>query len=195
VPILAFELLGLEVKTVLGYEGRGAGRLAFERGESNIDYQTTPAYLASVVPLIREGKAIPLMSFGQVNDAGEVIRDPALPELPTVGEVHEQLHGRKPAGPAWEAYKAFTLSGFAVQKILWVKAEAPPEAARAVLEAVDRLRTDAEFQQKAEKVLGGYPALRGDRLEGAIHKAFQLPPPARAFVREFLAKKYKVTVD
>ena len=194
VPLLAFEVLGLEVKSVLGYEGRGAGRLAFERGESNLDYQTTPAYLASVVPLIREGKAIPLMSFGQVNDAGDLVRDPALPDLPTVGEVHEQLHGKKPAGPAWEAYKAFTLSGFAVQKILWVKAEAPAEAGKAVLEAVDRLQKDTEFLQKADKVLGGYPALRGDRLEGAIQKAFQLPPQARAFVQEFLGKKYGVTV-
>jgi len=42
--------------------------------------------------------------------------------------------------------------------------------------------------------LGGYPALRGDRLEGAIQRAFQLPPQARAFVQEFLGKKYGVTV-
>ncbi len=195
VVLLTFEVLGLDVKTVLGYEGRGTARLAFERGESNLDYQTTPAYLASVVPLVREGKAVPLMSFGQVNEVGELVRDPALPELPTVGEVYEQLYGKKPVGAAWEAYKAFTLSGFAVQKILWVKAEAPAEAVRAVLEAVDRLQKDTEFQQKAEKVLGGYPALRGDRLEGAINRAFQPPPQARAFVREFLAKKYSVTVD
>jgi hypothetical protein len=194
VPLLAFEVLGLEVKAVLGYEGRGAGRLAFERGESNIDYQTTPAYLASVVPLIREGKAIPLMSFGQVNEAGDLVRDPALPDLPTVGEVYEMLHRKKPEGPAWEAYKAFTLSGFAVQKILWVKAEAPAESVKAVLEGVDRLQKDAEFQQKAEKVLGGYPALRGDKLEAAIQRAFQLPPQARNFVQGFLEKKYGVTV-
>src|SRR3990172_8212204 len=63
------------------------------------DSQPPPAYLASVVPLVREGKAVPLMSFGQVNEAGELIRDPALPELPTVGEVYEQLYGKKPAGP------------------------------------------------------------------------------------------------
>src|SRR3972149_2169818 len=125
VVLLTFEVLGLDVKTVLGYEGRGSARLAFERGESNLDYQTTPASLASVVPLVREGKAVPLMSFGQVNEAGELIRDPALPELPTVGEVYEQLYGKKPAGPAWEAYKGLTLSGFAGQKILWGEAQAP----------------------------------------------------------------------
>src|SRR4051812_23201678 len=45
VPLLAFELLGMKVDPVFGMEGRGAGRLAFERGEAKIDYQTSSAYL------------------------------------------------------------------------------------------------------------------------------------------------------
>ena len=39
----------------LGFKGRGDARIAFERGETNLDYQTTPAYNATVVPLIKEG--------------------------------------------------------------------------------------------------------------------------------------------
>ena len=35
------DLLDIEVKAVFGMKGRGAGRLAFERGETNIDYQTS----------------------------------------------------------------------------------------------------------------------------------------------------------
>jgi len=194
VMLLAFEVLGQDLKAVLGYEGRGPSRLAFERGESNIDYQTTPAYVASVVPLIKEGKAIPLMSFGQVNEAGALARDPAFPDLPTVGDVYELLHKKKPAGAAWEAYMAFNAAAFTIQKILWVKAEAPVESVKAVLEGVDRLQKDAEFNQKAENVLGGYPALRGDRLEAAIHRTFQLPPEARRFVLDLLEKKYSVVV-
>ncbi len=194
VPLLAFEILGVDVKAVLGYEGKGPSRLAFERGESNIDYQTTPAYLASVVPLVKEGKAVPLMSFGQINDAGALVRDPAFPDLPTVGEVYELLHKKKPGGAAWEAYKPFNAAAFAIQKILWVKAEAPAESGKAVLEGVDRLQKDADFHQKAEKVLGGYPALRGDRLEAAIQRTFQLPPEARRFVLDLLEKKYNAVV-
>jgi len=194
VMLLAFEVLGQDLKAVLGYEGRGPSRLAFERGESNIDYQTTPAYVASVVPLVKEGKAIPLMSFGQVSETGALVRDPAFPELSTVGEAYELLHSKKPAGAAWEAYKAFNAAAFSIQKILWVKAEAPPESVKAVLEGVDRLQKDAEFNQKAENVLGGYPALRGDRLEVAIQRTFQLPLEARRFVQELLEKKYNVVV-
>jgi len=38
VPLLAWEMLGLNVEPVFGIEGRGDGRLMFERGEANIDY-------------------------------------------------------------------------------------------------------------------------------------------------------------
>jgi hypothetical protein len=106
---LSFELLELDTKGVLGFKGRGEARIAFERGETNIDYQTTPAYNATVVPLIKEGKAIPLMSFGQLDDKGNIIRDPAVPDLPTVPELYEKLKGKKPSGRFWETYKILCL--------------------------------------------------------------------------------------
>jgi len=37
VPLLGFRQLGLEVQHVFGMKSRGEGRLAFERGEANID--------------------------------------------------------------------------------------------------------------------------------------------------------------
>jgi len=88
------------------------------------------------------------------------VRDQAFPDLPDVDEVYTILYKKKPAGAAWEAYKAFNAAAFAVQKILWVKKEAPADSIKAVLEAVDRLQTDSEFQKKAADVLGGYPVLR-----------------------------------
>ena len=62
------------------------------------------------------------MSFGQLDEKGDIIRDPAVPDLPTVPEVYEKLKGKKPSGRFWETYKIFMPSAFAVQKILWVKA-------------------------------------------------------------------------
>jgi hypothetical protein len=43
-------------------------------------------------------------------------------------------------------------------------------------------------------VLGGYPALRGDKLEATIHRIFQLPPEARHYLLGLLEKKYNVVV-
>jgi hypothetical protein len=185
----------MDAKGVLGFKGRGEARIAFERGETNLDYQTTPAYNATVVPLIKEGKAIPLMSFGQLDDSGNIIRDPAVPDLPTVPEVYEKIKGKKPSGKFWETYKIFMPSAFAIQKILWVKGDAPAEVMRVFYTAADRLDKDKEFQTKTEKVLGGYPLLRGDRLEKTIQQAFQIDADTQRFVRDWASKRYRVKFD
>jgi tripartite-type tricarboxylate transporter receptor subunit TctC len=195
IPLISFELLETDTKGVLGFKGRGEARIAFERGETNIDYQTTPAYNATVVPLIKEGKAIPLMSFGQLDDKGNIIRDPAVPDLPTVPEVYEKIKGKKPSGRFWDTYKVFMPSAFAVQKILWVRADAPADVAQGYYAAVDRLDKDKEFQTKTEKILGGYPLLRGDRLEKTIQQAFQIDADTQRFVKEWVGKKYRVKFD
>jgi tripartite-type tricarboxylate transporter receptor subunit TctC len=195
IPLITFELLELDAKGVLGFKGRGEARIAFERGETNVDYQTTPAYTATVVPLIKEGKAIPLMSFGQLDDNGNIIRDPAVPDLPTVPEVYEKIRGKKPSGKFWETYKIFMPSAFAVQKILWAKGETPAEVLRVFYAAADRLEKDKDFQAKTDKVLGGYPLLRGDRLEKTIQQAFQIDADTQRFVRDWASKKYRVKFD
>jgi hypothetical protein len=61
VPLLAWEMLGLNVEPVFGIKGRGDGRLMFERGEANIDYQTSSSYLKGVTPLVEAGTAVPMM--------------------------------------------------------------------------------------------------------------------------------------
>jgi hypothetical protein len=195
IPLISLELLELDARGVLGFSGRGHARIAFERGETNLDYQTTPAYNASVVPLIQEGKAIPLMSFGQLDDKGNIVRDPAVPDLPTVPEVYEKLKGKKPSGKFWDTYKVFMPSAFAVQKILWIKADAPAETLQAFYGAADRLEKDKDFLTKTDKILGGYPLLRGDRLEKTIQQAFQIDAETQRFVREWVGKKYRVKLD
>lgn len=135
------------------------------------------------------------MSFGLLDDDGKIVRDPAVPELPAVSDVYEELKGKKPAGNVWEAYKAFMPLGFAVQKILWVKSGTPKEAVSGVYNAADHMQKDGEFLTKAKEVLGGYPTLRGDKMDKTIQEAFQISPQAQAFVKEWLAKKYNVKLD
>ncbi|KRO86817.1 MAG: tricarboxylate transporter, partial [Rhodobacter sp. BACL10 MAG-121220-bin24] len=107
VPLLSFQMLGLQVDPVFGIEGRGDGRLMFERGEANIDYQTSSAYLKSVVPLVDQGLAVPAFSFGSLDENGVLVRDPTFPDVPSFKEVCEATAACKTEGVAWEAWKAF----------------------------------------------------------------------------------------
>ena len=90
VPLLAFKMLGMQVDPVFGISGRGDGRLMFERGEANIDYQTSSAYLANVQPLVDGGTAVPIFSMGLV---GRRRQHRARSDLPRHGLIQGGLRG------------------------------------------------------------------------------------------------------
>ena len=82
----------------MGIKGRGDGRLMFERGEANIDYQTSSSYLSGVTPLVEAGTAVPMMTWGALDDAGNIVRDPTFPDMPTFKEVCEATAGCETSG-------------------------------------------------------------------------------------------------
>lgn len=192
VALLSFEVLGVDVQAVMGYEGRGPARVAFEQGESNIDYQTSSGYLSNVVPLVEEGKAIPLFSFGLLDSEGNIVRDPAFPELPTVVEFYEEVYGEAPSGTALEALKAFIGTGLGVQKVLWMHKEAPAEAIELMREASKLIAEDEEFLTQGEEALGGYEPYVGDELIGIVNAALEVDQSAIDWVLQFLEEKYDV---
>jgi tripartite-type tricarboxylate transporter receptor subunit TctC len=187
-------MLKLTPKTTFGFEGRGPARLALERGEVNIDYQTTSAYLTQVQPLVDEGKAVPLMSFGVIKD-GEIVRDPNLPDLPTVEEVYKKLNGEEPSGTAYEAYRAFLVPGFVYQKGLWANEGTPDSIVQAFWDAVEPISNDEDFKASSEEVLGGYPLYSGEQAKDDLLEAFQIKPEVRQYTLDMLKTKYDTTVD
>jgi hypothetical protein len=67
--VISFELLGLKPKYVWGMN-RGPVRLAFERGELNINYDSMPGYQGAASKLVKAGKAVPLYSMGITDEKG-----------------------------------------------------------------------------------------------------------------------------
>jgi len=189
IPLLAFELLGMKVEPVFGMS-RGQARLAFERGEAGIDFQTTSAYLKQVVPLVQEGKAVPLFSFGVLDESGNLQRDPSFPDMPHFGEVYETVHGRKPSGPAFEAYKSFLQAGFGAQKALFVPKETPKEIVDAYTQAIERLLNNAEFRKTVDEELGKYEQYTGERTTNLVRQATTVAPEAKQWIKDWLTKRY-----
>ncbi|MCW8885171.1 MAG: tripartite tricarboxylate transporter substrate-binding protein [Motiliproteus sp.] len=194
IPLLAFEMLELDIKAVFGMKGRGAGRLAFERGEVNIDYQTTAAFLKKVTPLVEEGKAIPLFTWGVMAKNGELQRDPTFPDLPHFAEVYEMIHGKKPSGSAFDAWKSFYIAGFAAQKGIYLPKGTPDEVVEAWRAAAQKVVESDEFNNKSEKVLGTYPQAVGEDAERLVRNAIEIEPSAKRWVTNWLAKKYNVSL-
>ncbi len=189
----AFELLGLNVKYVWGIE-RGPARLAFERGEFTINYDTTPGYLKNASQLVKAGKAVPLFSLGVLDEKGNLVRDPNFKDLPNFAEVYEMMHGKKPAGPAYEAWKAVLKMGVMANKAILLPAGTPQPIVEAWRTAVRKTLDDPEFEKGASKVIEGYPQFIGEAARPIISSATTLPPEVREWLKTFLKTKHDVTL-
>jgi hypothetical protein len=192
VPLLAFRVLGLNVRHVFGMTGRSDGRLAFERGEATIDYQTSSAYLTNVLPLVEQGDAVPLFSWGVLDASGQVQRDPTFPDLPHFVEAYEMMHGSAPAGVEFEAYMAFFGSGFAAQKPAMLPEGTSDEIVNTYRQAFADAVNDPELQAIKGDILGEYAQAVGDDIEQLYAVATTVDPEAREWVRNMLTTDYQV---
>jgi len=57
-------------------------------------------------PLVDEGTAVPLFSFGYRDESGEIVRDPNFPDLPSWVEAYQIVRGEEPSGPQFEIWQA-----------------------------------------------------------------------------------------
>ncbi|ESR26955.1 Tricarboxylate transporter TctC [Lutibaculum baratangense] len=195
VPLLAFKMLGLTVDPVFGVEGRGDGRLMFERGEATIDYQTSSAYLANVVPLVEEGLAVPIFTWGALDDDGNIVRDPTFPDLPSFKEVCEATEGCETSGTAWDAYKAFFIAGFANQKTIFLPGNAPQEVVDMYTQAFEDIKARDDFAEISEETLGVYPQQTGEAAIEATRQATDISDESKQFVLDWLQEDYGITVQ
>lgn len=194
VTLLSYEVLGLDFEAVLGYEGRGPSRVAFEQGESNIDYQTTTAYNNNVEPMVERGDAEPLYSLGQIDENGNLVRDPQFPDLPTVEEVYIDQYGEKPSGEVWEAFKQMVSASYTLNKAIWVHEDAPAEEIEKLQAGVEDIKEDEAFHENSEEVLEGYDVLSGEELEERIDNGFNISESNKALIQDYLLEEYEMDI-
>jgi len=195
VPMLAFRLLGFDVSYVFGYTGRADGLIAMERGEVSIDYQTTASYLRNVVPMAEAGDAVPLMSWGILDENGVMQRDPTFPDLPIVEEVYEMLHGEPPSGPDYEAYRAFNIAGFAAQKMVILPGGTPPEIVETWRQAWRDIFADPQYRAEVSSVLGAYEQVTDRAAEALFIEGTTIDPAVRKHILDMLSNEYAVRLS
>lgn len=192
VPLLGFKLMGFNVQHVFGFKGRGDGRLAFERGETNIDYQTSSAYLKNVQPMVDAGTAVPLFSWGVLDEAGKIVRDPTFPDLPSYVEAYTTLTGKEPSGPDFDAYAAFFIAGFPAQKMAFLPKGTPDDIVATYQAAFEAMKADPDYEKDAASILGTYPQVTGALAQTLFEKGTTIAPDLRKQVADMLATDYGV---
>lgn len=194
VALLALEALGIKVDGVFGFEGRGPTRLAVQRNETQLDFQTTSTYLSQVKPLVEEGTAFPLFSVGILQD-GKVVRDPALPQIPTVHELLETVNPKARDGLAFRSYEAFVTPGFFYQKGLWSNEGTEQSVIDTYDDVVAEMNSDQQFLKESKSALGGYALISGKKSREEFIAALELEPEVREYARTFLTEEHGAVLD
>jgi len=195
VVMLAFEMIGLKVRHVFGMGSRGETRIAFERGEATIDYQTSSSYLTNVIPLVEGGTAVPLFSLGALDENANIVRDPTFPDIPHFLEAYEIVHGKSPEpGPALDAYIAFFSAGFPAQKMALLHKTTPAEVVDAYRTAFAKAVADPELQARKADILGEYQQATGDAAERLFGIATTIDEGAKTWVQDYLRENYHVNL-
>lgn len=192
VPLLAWKMLGMNVEPVFGIKGRGDGRLMFERGEANIDYQTSSSYLKGSAPLVEAGTAVPMMTWGALDADGNIVRDPTFPDMPTFKEVCEATDGCETSGEAWDAWKAFFVAGFPAQKMAFLPTGTDAAIVSTFAEAFAEIQARPDFAEISAKRLGKYPVYTGEAARAALQQAITVSDSAKTFVKGWLKEDFGV---
>ncbi|SNT31010.1 tricarboxylate transporter [Tropicimonas sediminicola] len=195
VPLLAWQMLGMNVEPVFGIKGRGDGRLMFERGEATIDYQTSSGYLGGSADLVAAGSAVPMMSWGALDDNGVIVRDPTFPDMPSFKEVCEATEGCETSGVAWDAWKAFFISGYPSQKIAFLPQGTPQDVVDTYVAAFEAVRSRPDFAELSANEVGKYPMFVGAGAANATKEATTVSPEAREQVVSWLKDAYGVSLE
>ena len=191
--LLSMDLLGLHVKPVFGMD-RADGRKAFERGEVNVDYQNTSAYLQKVVPLVKAGKAIPIMTWGVMGDDGKMHRDPSFPDLPHFAEVYEMLYGPKMLrrGQAFDVWRTFFVAGYAAQKFIFLPKGTPDDIVATWRKSMSDMAASEDFKSEAAKNIGSYDQVVGSQVEDAFNMIVDVPKFNKIWIKAWLSDRYDV---
>jgi hypothetical protein len=136
-----------------------------------------------------------MMTWGALDDDGNIIRDPTFPDVPSFAEVCEATPACETSGPAWDAWVAFFTAGFPAQKMIFLPGGASADIVEAYSTALDEIMARDDFNELAAATLGVYPQMTRDAAQSAFVLGTQVDEEASAFVINWLEESYGVTLN
>lgn len=139
-------------------------RLAYMRGELNVQRETPSAYIKYLEPM-KENEL--WFSHGIMNlKTGKIMKDPNFAEAGSFQEVYNRKWGVEPKGELYDAYLLVKQYRDVLQKSLWVnKGNPDTEKLRTSLQA---MVNDPDSRAAIEKDAGKYPWMVGTQVTTAM---------------------------
>ncbi|SEA94577.1 hypothetical protein [Rubrimonas cliftonensis] len=141
------------------------------------------------------GRAGPIFPVGVLDKDGGRIRDPAVPDLPHFGEVHEMVDGQARSGAAGEVRMSFFAAGFGAQKLLSLPAATPADIGAAHDEALTSAGSDPEHLARRAEALGPREQVLGPAAERMKAVATAIDGASRAAAAAWLKARFDVEAN
>jgi len=207
IPHGTSSVAGIALLYVLAMEATGANYIpafnvlgsdsttSFQRGEYKINGESVASYMAITEPLVEKGEIFPLFTIGQMNEQGQIVRDPTLPDVPSFPEAYEIMFGQAPSGEIYEVFQTMVAALVSNARGVALPAGTPQEIFDAYSDATKRAFTVPEVLEEVASVLGPFPIIYGDdaktRLSSTLDK---LTPEIREFIRKLLMDRFNVPI-
>lgn len=190
--LLSMDLLGIKANYLFGLSNAEA-QAGFDRGELNLNYDNMASWANSVKPMVDEGIAVPLYTFGFENADGEIVRDPMVPELPTFLEVYEEIHGEPLTGEAYDVWKTLFNIRVMGSKMLSLPPGTSDEVYNVYVEAMrEALEGERLNSEQADAVMGPYPQTVGEAAIATLKGAATMEPAQREWLNTWLLETHGV---
>ena len=186
---LALEVLGVRHKFITGYRGGNDIFLAMQRGEVQLHVTSIGTLRTRSSQFIKSGQGIEITYLVATDGDGRFQRSKFIPEMPPFPDLHAQVHGRSPSGPAWDALNWLVQQFGDVAYVGLAPPGSPPAALAALRRGFQDALEDPEFVQYAMRTNGipySYVPVERGR---AIFKALaEVSPEVLATVRKSIGE-------
>ena len=176
---MGLDLIGAQYHFVGGYAGSGKIRVAVLSGEVNMATDAAHAYLNEVVPTLeQQGLNAPLFSLPVLTEGGALVKSPLVPDMPTVNELYEEIHGVPPSGANWDAIRTMIEIDQTMQHVFLGPPNMNQEAAAAFRTGFMTALKASSYREDAQRILSYVPEPIGYQRQAEILAATSKVSPA-----------------
>jgi len=188
---VSMEMLGVDARYVFGLSSKDA-EAAFQRAEMNVNTDNTRSYLKDYGD---DPKVNPVWSYGVIDNAGQLQRDPDLPDIPTFPEFYEVVMGEAPSGTAHELQKSLMNAKVMLSKAVMLPRGTPGHIRDVYIEALKAVTSEPDVVAALPREIGSMPLNFGDETQRAMALGTQMAPEVRAWAALFLEERFDTSLD
>jgi tripartite-type tricarboxylate transporter receptor subunit TctC len=187
---MGLDLIGAKYHFVSGYPGSGRIRAAVLSGEVNVATDAAHAYLNEAVPILdQQDLNAPLFSLPQLTADGGLVKSALVPDIPTVDELYEEIHGSPPSGPNWDAILTMIEIDQTMQHVFLGPPRMDREAVATFRAVLEPMMQSAAFGEEAERILSYAPEpVEHERATNIFASTGDVTPEVQAYIKAQIAR-------